>query len=129
MERADIILLLVSPDFLASQYCYGSEVTRAMELHEQRKVRVIPVILRPCQWHEARFGEVLAAPKDGKPVTKHTDPDDAFLQTFPLSDVRDVMLGQGWESVTFASYYDLKRVVSSPEECSTVMVFAMMPGA
>ncbi len=48
LEEADIILLLVSPDFLASQYCYGLEVTRALKRSESGNVRVIPVILRPC---------------------------------------------------------------------------------
>lgn len=80
MERADIILLLVSPDFLASRYCYGIEMRRAMERHEEGRARVIPVILRPCQWHDTPFGKLLALPQDGKPVTKHADVDDAFLE-------------------------------------------------
>jgi hypothetical protein len=59
LERADLILLLVSPDFLASRYCYGLEVARAMELHEERRARVIPVILRPCEgWTRAPFDQV-----------------------------------------------------------------------
>lgn len=79
LERADIILLLVSPDFLASDYCYGVEMTRALERHQAGEARVIPIILRPCDWHHAPFGKLLAAPKDGKPVTKWTDTDEAFL--------------------------------------------------
>ena len=75
LERADIILLLVSPDFLASDFCYG----RALKRHAEGTARVIPVILRPCEWAHAPFGELLAAPKDGKPVTRWTDPDEAFL--------------------------------------------------
>jgi len=79
LERADIILLLVSPDFLASDYCYGVEVARALERHAAGEARVIPIILRPCDWHTAPFGKLLASPTDGRPVTKWTDPDDAFL--------------------------------------------------
>jgi TIR domain len=79
LERADIILLLVSADFLASDYCYGIEMTRALERHQSGAARVIPVILRPCDWHQALFGTLLAAPTDGRPVTKFPDPDDAFL--------------------------------------------------
>jgi hypothetical protein len=79
LNRADIILLLVSPDFFASEYCYGVEVTRALERHASGEARVIPVILRPCEWHVAPFGKLLAAPTDGRPVTKWPDPDDAFL--------------------------------------------------
>jgi hypothetical protein len=80
LERADIILLLVSPDFLASDYCYGVEMTRALARHENGTARVIPVILRPCDWKQAPFGGLLAAPTDGKPVSKFSDPDDAFLE-------------------------------------------------
>ena len=79
LNQADIILLLVSPDFLASDYCYGVEVVRALERHASNEARVIPVILRPCEWHAAPFGKLLAAPTDGRPVTKWPDPDDAFL--------------------------------------------------
>jgi hypothetical protein len=79
LDRADIILLLVSPDFLASDYCYSVEMSRALQRHAAGEARVIPVILRPCEWTQAQFGKLLAAPKDGKPVTKWTDRDDAFL--------------------------------------------------
>src|SRR5437868_2662063 len=79
LESADVILLLVSADFLASPYCFDVEVQRAMERHQQGSARVIPVILRPCDWHSAPFGKLLAAPTDGKPVTRWTDRDEAFV--------------------------------------------------
>ncbi len=47
LESAEIILLLVSPDFIASDYCYDREMARAMERHEKGEAKVIPVILRP----------------------------------------------------------------------------------
>jgi hypothetical protein len=56
-----------SPDFLASDYCYGREMVRAIERHEAGLTTVIPVILRPCDWRDAPFGGLLAVPKDGKP--------------------------------------------------------------
>lgn len=79
LETADVILLLVSSDFLASDYCYDIEMRRAMERHEAGEVRVIPVILRPCDWHDAPFGKLLATPPDGKPVTRFPTLDDAFV--------------------------------------------------
>ncbi|PCJ43837.1 MAG: hypothetical protein COA71_00140 [SAR86 cluster bacterium] len=79
LESADIILLLVSPDFLNSDYCYDIEMGRAMERHESGETRVIPVILRPCDWQSAPFRKFKALPTDGKPVTKHQTLDDAFL--------------------------------------------------
>ncbi|KUO51795.1 MAG: hypothetical protein APF78_00675 [Sphingomonadales bacterium BRH_c3] len=80
MESSSIILLLVSPDFLASDYCYDREMTRAMERHKDGSAKVIPVILRPCDWHNAPFGKLMAVPKDGKPITMWPDPDSAFLE-------------------------------------------------
>lgn len=79
LEKADIILLLASPDFLASEYCYSKEMLRALERHAAGKARVIPVILRPCEWQKAPFGKLLVAPTEGKAVTKWPDRDEAFL--------------------------------------------------
>jgi len=79
LEAADIILLLVSADFLASAYCYDVEMQRAIERHHAGEARVIPVILRPCDWRDAPFGGLMAAPKDGRPVTSWPDLDEAFL--------------------------------------------------
>lgn len=79
LNDADVILLLISSDFIASRYCYEIEMARAIERHEVGEARVIPVILRPCDWHDTPFGKLLAAPKDGKPVRKWPDLDEAFL--------------------------------------------------
>jgi len=79
LERADVILLLVSADFIASRYCYDIEMRRAIVRHDAGEARVIPVILRPCDWHETPFGKLMAAPKDGRPVTSWPDLDEAFL--------------------------------------------------
>jgi TIR domain-containing protein len=79
LETADIVLLLVSPDFLASDYCYERETMRAIERHEAGLATVIPIIVRPCDWKDAPFGNLLAAPKDGKPITQWANVDEAFL--------------------------------------------------
>lgn len=76
----EIILLLVSADFIASDYCYDVEMTRAMERHQAGEAIVIPVILRACDWHHAPFGKLNASPRDGKPITQWPDIDEAFLQ-------------------------------------------------
>lgn len=79
LEAAGVILLLVSPDFINSDYCYEREMKRAMERHEKKEARVIPVILRPCDWHDLPFGKLLGVPKDGKPITTWPNLDEAFL--------------------------------------------------
>ena len=79
LEAADVILLLVSPDFIASDYCYNLEMTRGMEKHATTKARVIPIILRPCDWHDLPFGKLQAVPKDGKAISTWPNIDEAFL--------------------------------------------------
>lgn len=78
LEGADVILLLVSADFLASWYCYSIEMKRALERHAEGTARVIPVILEPCDWHTAPFGKLLAVPKDGKAVTTWANQAEAW---------------------------------------------------
>ena len=79
LETASVILLLISPYFIASDYCYDVEMVRAMERHANGDARVIPVVLEPCDWQGLPFGSLLATPTDGKPVSKHPNPHDAFL--------------------------------------------------
>jgi hypothetical protein len=81
LNTSQIILLLVSPDFLASEYCYSIEVKRALERHERREARVIPIILRSVDWQGAPFSKLQALPLDGKPITSSSwhNRDEAFL--------------------------------------------------
>ena len=90
LEEANVVLLLTSSDFLASDYCYDIEVQRAMAKHEEGSARVIPVILRPCDWHHAPFGRLRATPKDGKPISKYPDRDEAFLDV--VQDIRNAVV-------------------------------------
>jgi hypothetical protein len=78
LRTAQIILLLISASFLASDYCYDVELRLAIERHEAGEARVIPVIVRPVDWHSAPFGKLQALPKDGLAVTSWPNPDDAF---------------------------------------------------
>jgi TIR domain len=80
LESASIILLLVSPDFLASDYCYDIEMKRAMERHDRGEARVIPIFLRPCDWTGAPFGKLQGLPTDAKPITssRWSSHDEAF---------------------------------------------------
>ncbi len=81
LNTAQIILLLISADFLASTYCYDIEFKRAMERHNAREARVIPLILRHCDWHHAPFAKLQVLPTDGKPVDSRSwhNKDEAFL--------------------------------------------------
>lgn len=79
LNTADIILLLISPRFIASDYCYSVEMEGAMNRHGQGEARVIPIILKPVDWHNTPFSKLNALPKEGKPVTTWANPDEAFL--------------------------------------------------
>jgi hypothetical protein len=79
LMTADIILLLISSDFFFSDFCWNIEVKRAMERHEAKEARVVPVILYPTNdWESAPFGKLKSLPKDGKPISKWGDRDEAF---------------------------------------------------
>ena len=81
LKTAHIILLLISPAFLNSEYCYSIEMERALERHQRGEVRVIPVILRPTLWQETPLGKLQVLPTSAIPVTDPSwyDLDRAYL--------------------------------------------------
>src|SRR5438552_896300 len=79
LGKAHIILLLVSSDFIASDYCYKNEMKQAMERHEQGEARVIPILLRPVIWRETPLGKLQVLPKNARTVTEWRDRDKAWF--------------------------------------------------
>ena len=79
LETADLILLLISADFMASRYCYSIEMQRALARHNAGAARVVPIVLRPVDWQDAPFGKLQALPKNARPVTTWPNQDEAFL--------------------------------------------------
>jgi tetratricopeptide (TPR) repeat protein len=92
LDAADIILLLISSHFLSSDYCYDIEMKRAMQRHESGEAQVIPIILRPSEWHDAPFGKLQALPPNGKPVTSWKNRDEAFKAI--VQGIKRVISGQ-----------------------------------
>jgi hypothetical protein len=80
LEDADVILLLVSADFLASRWCAEIELPAALARSQSRLSHVIPVILRACDWRHAPFGGLKVLPRDGKPVHRWDDQDEALAE-------------------------------------------------
>jgi TIR domain len=78
LKSADIILLLISPDFIASDYCYSTEMELAIKLHNQGDTQVVPIILRPTVWQDAPFAKLWIVPTNAKPATTWSNLDDAF---------------------------------------------------
>lgn len=89
IDTSDILLALITPDFMSSNYCQGIELRRALDKHTFGELRVIPVILRPVDWLNTPLGRLQALPKDGKPVTKWESVDDALLDV--TQDIRKVV--------------------------------------
>jgi hypothetical protein len=79
LNSADIILLMVSSNFLASEFCWGVEMSRALERHAAGSAVVIPVLLRPCLWDDAPFAKLQAVPRDAKPISMHRNTDEAWV--------------------------------------------------
>lgn len=78
LAAASIILLLISADFLNSDYCYDVELRAALTRHQRGEATVIPIILRDCDWLSAEFAHLQALPRSGKAVTKWSRRDTAW---------------------------------------------------
>src|SRR5579863_4964226 len=94
LDRAQIILLLISSDFMDSDYCYTIEMRRAMERHEAEKASVIPVILRPVYWEDAPFAKLKVLPTGAVPVTSRAwySQDYAFFDI--VQGIRSLIAGE-----------------------------------
>jgi len=79
LDRANIVLLLVSPDFMASDYCFDVEAARALQRQEMGVCRVVPVVLRTTDWEGGPFAKLQALPTGAKPVVEWDDRDAAFV--------------------------------------------------
>jgi len=79
LDTADIILVLVSPDFLASDYAYTREMQKAIERHHAGLTTVIPIILRPSDWQHSPLGDLQALPSNGRPISIWSKRDQAWL--------------------------------------------------
>ena len=108
LEVADVILLLVSSDFISSQYCYSREMMRAMQRHDAGEAQVVPVILRHCDWHGAPFGKLMAVPRDGKPITAWADRDEALADV--ALQIRRIVEGASGQTTAQARGPSTSRV-------------------
>ena len=78
LESAGIIILLVSSDFIDSDYCYDTEIQKALRRHERNETLVIPVIIRPTLWQKLEIGKLQALPADGRPISLWPNEDEAW---------------------------------------------------
>lgn len=110
LNEADVVLLLISPDFIASDYCYGKELSKAIERHETNQSIVIPIIVRPVEWGDASFAKLQALPKDAIAVTSWGNVDEAWLDV--SQGIRDAIKNIEKNKLRRDDISGLKRVNS-----------------
>lgn len=96
LETGSVILLLISANFLASDYCFEGEILQAMKRHERGEARVVPILLRPADWHNTPFGKLQALPSDGRPITSWSNHEEVFVDIVEgisavLQDIQPLM--------------------------------------
>jgi len=119
LAAADLVILLVSPDFINSDYCTEKEMQRAFARAKDGQCKVAPVVLKPCQWRNIRIiaggelGDFLAMPRDGKPVTQWPSR-DAALDTV-VADIRRLITDEGSRATA-----EVQRRGAAPAATSTI---------
>ncbi len=119
LENAHIVVVVISSDFVSSEYAYGKELRRALELHERGQLRVVPVIARNCRWQNLPIGRLQALPESGRPITSWTDPDDAYVSVaLGIEEVARQLLSVGTSLVDdwLTSRLIRQRVIRAVQE-------------
>jgi hypothetical protein len=80
LQSANLVLLLISAAFLASDYCFGIEMEMALRQVKNGTAKIVPILLKPCLWKESRFSELQLLPRNVRPVTSWPSHDDAFAE-------------------------------------------------
>jgi hypothetical protein len=88
LADSDLFLAITSPDFIASGYCYEKEMIDAIAMHDRGEIRIVPIIVEPCDWINTPLQRYLATPKDGKAVSEWSNPNSAFLEV--VTDLRKI---------------------------------------
>lgn len=79
LSSSELFLAILSPDYIASNYCYNTEFETAQKMQDDGKLTIVPIIVEPCDWKKTPFGNFKALPKDGKAVSEWTNANNAFL--------------------------------------------------
>jgi len=108
LDKAQIILLLISADFLSSDYCYSTEMKHALQRHERGEACVIPVILRPADWKIPPLSQLQALPNNAEPVTGNWRTHDEAYLSIVQGVRKSVALWSGKETLWLASISSLQ---------------------
>jgi hypothetical protein len=90
LNSSELFIALISPDYINSGYCYEKEFQFAQRLHQQKNLKIVPVIVEPCDWHNTPFSDLKAIPKDGKPISTWNNLNTAFLDV--ITNLRSLLI-------------------------------------
>lgn len=110
LEESQLFIALVSPDYIDSTYCYDKEFKRAQELADAGRLRIVPVILEPCDWLSSPFSELLALPKDGMAISEWTNQNVAYLDI--VNGIRRIVKSDNAAIKTKSSSLELTNGIS-----------------
>lgn len=89
LEQAGLFIALLSPDYLASNYCYEKEFQRALQLNEAGQLRIVGVVVEPCDWRSSPFADLVVLPKSGKAIPDWANENTAYLNV--VEELRRVL--------------------------------------
>ncbi|MBA3068444.1 MAG: toll/interleukin-1 receptor domain-containing protein [Hyphomonas sp.] len=112
LNEAELFLAVVSPDFLNSHYCYDKEMQRALELHDEGRMIVVPIIAEPCDWKNSPLGRLKAVPKDGKEISEWQNANSAYMDI--VSELRRIAESPPAAPVGRAPVDQSKQMSSGP---------------
>jgi len=117
---SDLILFLISSEFIASDYINDVEVKKALDMHEKGDAIVVPIILRPCDWKELKFGKIQALPKDANPIINWGNMDQGFMSV--IDGIKEIINGNLEKAPQISSKRYLKDTVNLPEKSLLVLL-------
>jgi len=91
LSKADIILLLISADFIASDYCFDVEMKKAISRHEKGDAVIIPIILHPCDWSDLPFSKIQGLPQNGQAITSENWKSPEFALSEIAKSIKDTV--------------------------------------
>jgi internalin A len=121
LHQADIILLLISPDYMSDDFCQDIEAIRAIEMGVAGIAHVIAILVRSINWKDAPFGWCQALPANGKFISLWSKRDEAYFNI--IQDIKEVVR----EARDRQTTREVNREKFSPPPPNTTNVITIMP--
>ena len=122
INEADLLLFLLSPDYLASDEAFDLEVKKAMERHENPgdEVRIVPIVTRFCEWKETDFKAFQVLPRNSKPISSWNDPDEVYLHI--TTELKKIVKGEEEATSNGSSTHDEAPASGNPVQQAKMLI-------